>query len=237
MDITNPEEFINMCGTKLNWKNLSNVIVMDVGCGNVFDCCKAILQQFPDVGHLIALDKMSNIRNVGLFKKYLKALGERFQFYVADVQIKPIVQYYEGMIDKIVSRNAFQEISNKKLAFENVFRMLKPGGETAITFNLNDEISTWLEKMVSIPKWNKYIVENLTPFFPGRLEIGYYKCMMKTIGFRDVQIVRRNIPFTYSTDKKCIALPPLAQFSGPRANYDIYTINLRGKLLSIRHAV
>ncbi|GFQ71693.1 hypothetical protein TNCT_516601 [Trichonephila clavata] len=50
-------EFIKRCKTELNWKDLSNDIVMDIGCGVYLLCCRALLEEFPRMGCLLAGDK------------------------------------------------------------------------------------------------------------------------------------------------------------------------------------
>ncbi|GFQ71967.1 jhamt [Trichonephila clavata] len=49
-------KFIKSCADEFQWKDLSEDVVMDIGCGHELNCCKAILMQFPEVKALIAVD-------------------------------------------------------------------------------------------------------------------------------------------------------------------------------------
>ncbi|GFU07209.1 hypothetical protein TNCV_4946801 [Trichonephila clavipes] len=51
-------EFITRCQTELNWEDLSDDTVMDIGCGTHFLCIRALLEKFPRMGCLVASDKV-----------------------------------------------------------------------------------------------------------------------------------------------------------------------------------
>ncbi|GFT97483.1 hypothetical protein TNCV_386651 [Trichonephila clavipes] len=72
-------EFVKRCADEFHWKDLSEDVVMDIGCGAELNCCKAILERFPDVRALIAVDKETTVFQIAHFRE------RRIQFCVGDV--------------------------------------------------------------------------------------------------------------------------------------------------------
>ncbi|GFU12966.1 uncharacterized protein NPIL_650421, partial [Nephila pilipes] len=136
--------FVTKCKNELKWEDLSNDTVMDVACGCNFDCSRAILHQFPNVGCLIALDKHpSVIMEKRQFKDEMfenKIMSQIVQYFSADIERRDSLQPYKGSIDKVVSRHGFYQIENKELAIENIYHLLKPGGDAALLFWLDNPV-------------------------------------------------------------------------------------------------
>ncbi|GFR27176.1 jhamt [Trichonephila clavata] len=72
-------QFVQRCADEFQWKDLSEDVVMDIGCGDELNCCKAIMMQFPEVKALIAVDKESTVFETERFRN-------RIEFYVGDIQ-------------------------------------------------------------------------------------------------------------------------------------------------------
>ncbi|GFU14303.1 uncharacterized protein NPIL_413521 [Nephila pilipes] len=202
--------FVTKCKNELKWEDLSKDTVMDVGCGYNFYCSRAILHQFPNVGRLIALDmhpsiimKTRLVRDE-MFKN--KIMSNIVQYCAADIEIRDSLQTYKGSIDKVVSRNVFHQIENKELAIENIYHLLKPGGDAALLFFFDNPIFTWYCKIMSMEKWSKYIdtTKLISPYFPGKLEKDYYKNVMQSVGFQEVRSEIINIPLVYRNDEICL---------------------------------
>ncbi|GFQ67272.1 jhamt, partial [Trichonephila clavata] len=83
-----------MCAEEFQWKDLSEDVVMDIGCGVQLNCCKAILMQFPGVRALIAVDKDSTVYEKAHFRE------RRIQFCVGDIKDRDSLKSYEGKMDK-----------------------------------------------------------------------------------------------------------------------------------------
>ncbi|GFT65128.1 uncharacterized protein NPIL_66211 [Nephila pilipes] len=116
------------------------------------------------------------------------------------------LQPYKGSIDKVVSRHGFYQIENKELAIENIYHLLKPGGDAALLFWLDNPVGAWYIKIMSMEKWSNYIdiSKLIPPYFPGKLEKDYYKNVMQSVGFQDVRSQIINIPLVYSNDDICL---------------------------------
>ncbi|GFR06252.1 jhamt [Trichonephila clavata] len=72
--------FVKRCIEKFHWKDLSEDVVMDIGCGDELNCCKAILKRFPNVRALIAVDKESTVFQTAKFRH------RRIEFCVGDIE-------------------------------------------------------------------------------------------------------------------------------------------------------
>ncbi|GFT93795.1 uncharacterized protein NPIL_8221 [Nephila pilipes] len=203
-------DFVTKCKNEFKWEDLSKDTVMDVGCGYNFYCSRAILHQFPNLGRLIALDKHpSVIMRRRQFKDEMfenKIMSKRVQRCSADIEIRDSLQPYKGSIDKVVSRYVFNQIENKELAIENIYHLLKPGGDAALLFWLDNPMCAWYSKIISMKKWSKYIdTSKLIPtYLPGKLEKDYYKNVMQSVGFQEVRSEIINIPLVYRNDEICL---------------------------------
>ncbi|GFR03056.1 jhamt [Trichonephila clavata] len=73
------KKFIKRCADEFHWKDLSQDVIMDIGCGAELNCCKAILLQFPEVRALIAVDKDSTVFQKAHF------IDRRIEFCIGDI--------------------------------------------------------------------------------------------------------------------------------------------------------
>ncbi|GFR31658.1 jhamt [Trichonephila clavata] len=169
---------------------------MDIGCGDELNCCKAILMQFPDVRALIAVDKESTVFQTVHFRH------RRIQFVVGDIEERDPFKSYEGKMNKILSTNTFHQIIDKELAFRNVYRLLKPGGEAGFLFCVNSCLHKFLTALMEMPKYGTIlkgtIEENLYPPEHGKQ---YYKEMLEKIGFKHVRAVEEERRRPFDTDE------------------------------------
>ncbi|GFT35017.1 uncharacterized protein NPIL_394171 [Nephila pilipes] len=198
-------EFILQCMWKLKWKNLSKDVVMDLRFGMYFSCSRAILEQYPDVGCVIALDNPYIIRDRSFsdkrFEKHIN--NEKITFSSASIETRISLEAYAGKIDKIVSWNAFQQIHRKERALENVYHMLKPGGHVGMWFYLNNPEYSWPWKMKSTGKWDQYQqTDPLLPYHPGTSDTKYEE-MMQEIDFKMTsKILVQSKPILYRDDRE-----------------------------------
>ncbi|GFQ72912.1 jhamt, partial [Trichonephila clavata] len=82
-------KFIKKCADEFQWKDLSEDVVMDIGCGHELNCCKAIMMQFPEVKALIAVDHNSTV-----FKRHNSGI-QRFSFVVGDIRNRESLESHE----------------------------------------------------------------------------------------------------------------------------------------------
>ncbi|GFS93356.1 hypothetical protein NPIL_344301 [Nephila pilipes] len=137
--------FVKECAAEFRWRDLSKDVIMDIGCGSSLNCCNAILKEFPDVKALVAVDE-----NRSVFSS-INEKDERIQLCVGNIIKRETLKEFEGKMDKVISTNLIHQVPNKKLAFENVYYMLKPGGEAAFLFALDTCFCPFIEAMLKDP--------------------------------------------------------------------------------------
>ncbi|GFT14797.1 hypothetical protein NPIL_324811 [Nephila pilipes] len=88
MSLEAARTFIRRCQTELKWDNLSNVTVMDVGCGYFLECCTVLLEQFPDVEKVIGLDSDVRVFGSKLSNEVVEKFKEKIQFQNSNIEIR-----------------------------------------------------------------------------------------------------------------------------------------------------
>ncbi|GFY74296.1 hypothetical protein TNIN_52631 [Trichonephila inaurata madagascariensis] len=140
-------QFVKWCAEEFQWKDLSEDVIMDIGCGVEMNCCKAILTQFPDVRTLIAVNKESTVFEQAHFT------DRRINSCVGNILERDSLKIYEGKMNKIISADTFHQIYDKEIAFRNVYRLLKPGGEVGFFFVVNSWVHKFLTALSELPKY------------------------------------------------------------------------------------
>ncbi|GFY42646.1 hypothetical protein TNIN_258391 [Trichonephila inaurata madagascariensis] len=112
---------------------------------------------------------------------------------------------YEGKMNKIISTNAFHQIDNKEMAFRNVYRLLKPGGEAGFFFCVKSYTHKFLTDLSEIPKFREMLENTYTKdMYPSGHGKEYYKKMLEEVGFKNVRSVEVEKRFCFPTDKDFI---------------------------------
>ncbi|XP_055953180.1 juvenile hormone acid O-methyltransferase-like [Argiope bruennichi] len=147
-------DFFNGILTTLDWnKSNGNDIIMDIGCGPGGTTRDIILPFFSEVQKIIALDVTPGMINIA--KK--KNAHPRIEYIVADISEWNTVECWEEKIAKIVSIHCFQWVKYQEKAFQNAYRLLKPGGEAAFFFAMEASFFDVIERLQNNPKWSQYL--------------------------------------------------------------------------------
>ncbi|GIY29977.1 uncharacterized protein CDAR_106451 [Caerostris darwini] len=170
---------------------------MDVGCGNPkVKFSDLLMEFFPNVKQIIPVDKKSALID------YVKCSVNhpKICYESADIEDWSTLQKWEGKISKVVSSHCFHQLKDQKIAFQNIFRMLKPGGEVAVLLCLKSGYVAWHCDMVNNSEWNRYYNGNspeipLTQF--SNKEASEYENFLKEIGFSIIECKkdRIGVPF------------------------------------------
>ncbi|GIY47838.1 methyltranfer_dom domain-containing protein [Caerostris extrusa] len=173
-DIT---QLLFMSADDLGWGRLTNKDIMDIGCGDGSRSTKAIIDVFPTVRRVIAMDSES--------EKIRGAFGNTCPskvFYMrADILHSSTFKGYEGSMHAIFSDFCFNDFDDHETAFRNVYDLLTPGGSAAIRFPLKIPIYDWIKEVYA--KW----MPGVTPWAPRtqveNLPEHYYRQMFTRLGF------------------------------------------------------
>ncbi|GFR33924.1 jhamt [Trichonephila clavata] len=168
--------------------------------GHRLRCSTELLSSYTDAVSrcetLIAVDKDSTVYEKAHFRE------RRIQFCVGDIKDRDSLKSYEGKMDKVISTSTFHQIIDKEMAFRNVYRLLKPGGEAGFFFCVNSCTCKLLMALSEIPEYEAILqdscVENLYSPEHGRQ---YYREMLEKIGFKHVQAFEEEKRLPFPTDK------------------------------------
>lgn len=101
--------------------------VLDVGCGAGADACIAALH-VGNTGKVVAVDctpaMIDKARN-----NARQATLENIEFYMADIASLPMA---DNTVDVVISNGAINLSNNKNRVFQELYRVLKPGGRLQI---------------------------------------------------------------------------------------------------------
>ncbi|GFR26105.1 uncharacterized protein TNCT_683451 [Trichonephila clavata] len=198
---TDAKRFLELISSKFGWGDLSDDIVMDIGCGNPkIKFCDLLLGLFPKVKKVIAIDKKSHL--IAYIKCGKK--NPKIDFEYGDIEDRSTLENWEGKISKVVSSHCFHQLKDHETAFKNVYLLLKPGGEAALLFCLQSGYVGWHVDLVNDPKWKKYYNGNspeipLTQF--SNPASSFYKNLAEEIGFKIVFCEKDRIGVPFESDE------------------------------------
>lgn len=133
--------------------------ILDIGCGCgdvTIECVLPILSSKFE--RLIGVDISENMINHAR-QKYSLPKIEFKQFDIAEDDCKHLPRF-----DHIVSFNCFNWIENQRATLQNIYNILKPGGDCLLMFSINASIFDAYEQMSRDPNWSKYLEKVNTPY-------------------------------------------------------------------------
>ncbi|XP_055946070.1 uncharacterized protein LOC129976487 [Argiope bruennichi] len=176
-------KFVKLCASKFGWEDLSEATVMDLGCGKDLNCARTVLEDFPNVKSIIALDGNREQLDEITFK------SDKIIHLLADIRHRREIRQYEGKIDKIISTHVLHQIPSKERVFRNVYRLLKSGGEAAFLFTSDLGIYHVLESLQMDDKYKDYFKgSDITELYSSKIKSDDYREMLGRLGFEVIEI-------------------------------------------------
>lgn len=169
--------------------------VLDLGSGAGFDCFIAA-RKVGITGKVIGIDMTSEMIN----KARENAINGNFanvQFILGTIEKLPIE---DSTIDVVISNCVINLSSNKQKVFQEIYRVLKPGGRVAISD------MAWAK---SPPRLIRKSLENIVGCIGGALEINKYESIIRKVGFGNIKLT----PKGYTSCNEC-ALSAASNISG-----------------------
>ncbi|XP_054707613.1 juvenile hormone acid O-methyltransferase-like [Uloborus diversus] len=202
MQICDTETFIDSLLPKMRWGRCEQEIVMDVGCGPGNSINHLFLPKLPKANKVVAIDVLPDMIE---FAKKNNA-HPKIEYFQANVEDRSTLLQWENGITKIISIYCFNWLKDHKKAFENIFYVLKPGGEAALLFVLATPFWDSYKEHVENPKWNKYL-EGVEQHIPEshftKYDASHYKKMLENIGFK-VKVCEDEMRIhTYPNEEDC----------------------------------
>lgn len=221
----------------LEWKS-SDYVILDVGSGDgsVLNYVLAPrIQKF-----------CKTIYAVDVSPEMVKFARKQYQEYIfdtMDISVKDLPLEYEEKFDKIFSFYCLHWVINQRQAFDNIYRMLRPGGSILMAFIANHPLYDIYRTMAKMPKWADYMKDYknfIAPFHHSKNPEKELRHILKGAGFK-VQICKiKKRFFTYPNlksirDAVAAVNPFLCRI--PFEQHDEYFIDYFNELKKLKEQV
>lgn len=148
--------------------------VLDLGSGAGLDVFVS-RRQVGDTGHVIGVDMTAGM--IAKARENSTKLGhENVEFRLGEIEHLPVVN---DSVDVVISNCVLNLVPNKKQAFSEIYRVMKPGGH----FCISDIVSS-----TALPVWAKEIAEAYAGCVSGAIPKAEYLGIIREAGFRDIEI-------------------------------------------------
>ena len=175
-----PESNLGLgCGNSVALADLSvGEIVLDMGAGAGFDCFLASTRVGPS-GKVIGVDITSEM--VEKARANARKCGySNIDFRQGDLENMPVADNY---VDVVISNCVINLIPNKRMAFKEAFRVLKPGGRLAVS----DVVL-----LRELPEFVKRSTEAYIGCLAGAVMKDEYLEIIRSAGFQDVTVAAQS---------------------------------------------
>ncbi len=150
-------------------------VVVDLGSGGGLDVFLAA-QKVGSTGKSIGIDMTPEM--IALANKNLsKSSFDNVEFHLAEIEAMPLES---ASVDCVISNCVLNLVPDKRKAFAEIFRILKPGGRLAVS-----DIA--LRKL--LPPEREATVRELTGCIAGAILTSTYKKLLEEAGFASVEII------------------------------------------------
>jgi SAM-dependent methyltransferase len=208
------------CGNPVNFANLKQEeVVVDLGCGAGIDVILAARKVGPS-GKIIGVDITPQ-----MIEKAKQSVAEaglqdgRIELYVGDIEK---LQLPDGFADVAISNCVIVLVPNKDAAYQEAFRILKPGGRVAIS----DIV--FAEKIS--PELKERFQSTWAGIVGGAIPEKDYLEIVKKAGFGQIEVVESH--FLTPEELMAMSVCPGMEFVPAPDKKDIETI--QGKVVSIK---
>ncbi|XP_035723664.1 juvenile hormone acid O-methyltransferase-like isoform X2 [Vespa mandarinia] len=217
------DEYLN--ASKLQYHDTSEIVeefdkelremhgrCIDLGCGPGQVTVELILPRLPRESVIIGVD-VSNAMLEHATKNYRE--NPRLSFLHLDIETSNLPQEQIARYDNAVSFYCLHWCHNTRLAFENIFKLLRPGGKALIMFlAYNDGFDAYV-RIHENPRYQPYMQDahKFVPYFHRSNDSrGALRSILEDIGFNVLHCSKREKSFVYqniqSLKKHALAVNP-----------------------------
>lgn len=154
-------------------------VVVDLGCGAGIDTFIAARLVGPQ-GRVIGVDMTEEM--IEQARRHSSSVAERLGFNATEFLLGGLqeIPIEDALADVVVSNCALNLVTDKNLAFKEVFRILKPGGRFVISDSLADRV---------VPDELKQDTDLWNHCVSGALSFGEFLDITRAAGFEGLQIL------------------------------------------------
>ncbi|XP_050300887.1 juvenile hormone acid O-methyltransferase [Anthonomus grandis grandis] len=182
---------------------------LDLGCGDGYTTSQILLPKLPkNVKKLIGADISENMVS---FAKQLQ--DSRLDFHRMDIEDGDSCLEFKEAFDHVFSFYCLHWIPNQRKAFQNIHRVLKPGGDVLLSFLGTNPIFQVYESISKNIHW--------APYFRSEMVSPYHNCenpadviekLLREIGFKECKCIVEDRRFVFENwaqlKKSVIAVNP-----------------------------
>ncbi len=171
------------CGSPLTQAHIQEgEIVLDLGSGGGIDVFRGSKQVGPN-GKVVGVDSTPEM----IFKA--REVAERYdyenvEFRLGEIEHLPVEN---NSVDLVISNCVINLVPDKRLAFQEIYRTIKPGGRIAIS----DMVATSKSlKPIDFEEWAACIA--------GAVTVEEYRILLEQTGFQNIKYLDENHPINDS---------------------------------------
>jgi len=158
--------------------------VLDLGSGAGIDCFLAA-NKVGKSGRIIGVDMTSEM--IEKARENAREDGyENVEFRLGEIENLPVA---DGLIDVVISNCVINLVPDKRKAFKEIFRVLKPGGRMLISD---------IVLLKALPKFVRDSVAGYVSCISGAIKRDEYMRIVEETGFQDIRIINESyFPIEY----------------------------------------
>ncbi|GFQ92859.1 juvenile hormone acid O-methyltransferase [Trichonephila clavata] len=175
-------------------------LLMDIGCGSGERSTQYLTFLYPRATEIIAIDPRKElIAEAKKFHQYPKV-----NYVVADIADWYSLEMWEEKVSHMVSLRYLNFVLDLRVAFQNMFRLLKVDGEAVLLFPAGGEVYQCIQKVAQKPKWRPYFID--TVLVPEAIERQWdretYDTVLEEAGFTDIEVSdMETVTFVYPSEE------------------------------------
>ncbi|MDD4652005.1 MAG: arsenite methyltransferase [Methanothrix sp.] len=168
------------CGNPIAYASLKeDETVLDLGSGAGFDCFLASKIVGPQ-GRVIGVDMTAEM--ISRAKANASQGGySNVEFRLGEIEALPVE---DSTVDAVISNCVINLVPDKKKAFQEAFRVLKPGGRMMVSD---------IVLLKALPEFVRQSIKAYVGCIAGALPKDRYLDAIKSAGFKDVRVVQESI--------------------------------------------
>ncbi|XP_014283772.1 juvenile hormone acid O-methyltransferase [Halyomorpha halys] len=156
--------------------------ILDIGCGPGDVTSTVLFPLLPKDTTLVACDISEEM--IKYCSKFIK--NDRISFKTQDIQQKEITNLQVESFNKIFSFYCLHWISDHRQAMQNIYSLLKPGGEILLMFITPDNpVIMTMNKLKDLDKWSKFIKDQQW-FYKCDDPPSFFHDILKDVGFHNI---------------------------------------------------